>query len=60
MSTTEISFHLDLGPDIPNEYIEIARQQGENPETICSHIQELRDMIFGSYYLKFKKIKILI
>lgn len=48
MSTTEISFHLDLGPEIPNDYMEIARRQGENPETVCSHLQELRDMIFGN------------
>lgn len=48
MSATEISFYLDLGPEIPNDFMEIARQQGESPETVCSHIQELRDMIFGN------------
>lgn len=58
MSTTEISFHLDLGPELPNDYMEIARQQGEIPGTVCSHIQELRDMIFGKLnnYLKLGKI----
>lgn len=47
---TEISFHLDLGPEIPNDYMEIARKHGEHPETVCSFLQEFRDMIFGNKF----------
>lgn len=43
----KVSHNLDLGPDLPNEVMDIARKQGENPERVCADIQELRDMIFG-------------
>lgn len=43
----KISHNLDLGPEMPNEIMDIARKQGENPETVCADIQELREMIYG-------------
>lgn len=43
----KISFNIDLGPDLSNEVMDVARKQGEDPERLSSDIQELRDMIFG-------------
>lgn len=43
----KVSHTIDLGPDLPNEVMDIAREQGENPDRVCADIQELRDMIFG-------------
>lgn len=43
----KISHNLDLDPELPNELMDIARKQGENPERVCADIQELRDMIYG-------------
>lgn len=43
----KVSFNIDLGPDLSNEVMDIARKQGEDPERLSSDIQELRDMIFG-------------
>lgn len=43
----KVSHNIDLGPELPNEIMDIARKQGENPDKVCSDIQELRDMIFG-------------
>lgn len=43
----KVSHTIDLGPDLPNEIMDIARKQGEDPERVCADIQELRDMIFG-------------
>lgn len=58
-----VSHNIDLGPDLPNEVMDIARKQGEDPERLCADIQELRDMIFGkneqhSSYLSFFSILI--
>lgn len=44
----KVSFNIDLGPDLSNEVMDIARKQGEDPERISSDIQELRNMIFGN------------
>lgn len=43
----KISHNLDLGPELPNEIMDVARKQGENPDTVCADIQELREMIYG-------------
>lgn len=43
----KVSYNIELGPDLPNEVVDIARKQGEDPDRICADIQELRDMIFG-------------
>lgn len=42
----KVSFNIDLGPDLSNEVMDIARKQGEDPERIRADIQELRDMLF--------------
>lgn len=47
MPAVEISFNLDLGPVLPKEVVDIARRQGEDPDQVCKHIQELKDMIYG-------------
>lgn len=44
----KVSFNIELGPDLPNEVMDVARKQGEDPERISSDIQELRNMIFGN------------
>lgn len=48
----EISHALDLGP-LPDELVPVARRQGEDPNMICSHLEELRNMIFGKINEKF-------
>lgn len=48
MPTVEISHNLDLGPALPEEYIDVARRQGEDPEKICADLQDFRDMIYGN------------
>lgn len=49
----KVSHTIDLGPDLPNEIMDIARKQGEDPERVCADIQELRDMIFGKEKKRF-------
>lgn len=53
LSTVKISHNLDLGPDLSNEVMDIARNQGENPDTVCANIQELRDMIYGKQFFVY-------
>lgn len=48
-SPVKISHNLDLGPELPDEIIDIARKQGEDPDRVCADIQELRDMIYGNF-----------
>lgn len=43
----KVSHTIDLGPELSNEVMDIARSQGEDPDRVCADIQELRDMIFG-------------
>lgn len=43
----KVSHNIDLGPELPNEVLDIARENGEDPERVCEYIQELRDMIYG-------------
>lgn len=43
----KVSHTIDLGPDLPNEVMDIARKQGEDPDRVCADIQELRELIFG-------------
>lgn len=50
----KVSYNIDLSPDLPNEVMDIARKQGEDPDRVCADIQELRDMIFGRYLKLFK------
>jgi len=45
-STVKISHTLDLEPELPNEIVDIAREQGEDPDKVCSYINELREMIY--------------
>lgn len=47
----KISHNLDLGPELPNEIMDVARKQGENPDTVCADIQELREMIYGEWWV---------
>lgn len=42
-----ISHVIELGPELPNDIMEIACRQGEDPETSLSIIQEFRDLIYG-------------
>lgn len=62
-----VSHNIDLGPDLPNEVMDIARKQGEDPERLCADIQELRDMIFGKneqhlshYSIRSSRIELII
>lgn len=47
----KVSHNIDLGPELPNEVLDIARENGEDPERVCEYIQELRDMIYGKWVL---------
>ena len=47
MPAVKISHTMDLSPELPNEVMDIARKQGEDPDRVCAHLQELRDMIYG-------------
>lgn len=49
----KVSHTIELGPQLSNEVMDIARKQGEDPDRVCSDIQELRDMIFGKILLYF-------
>lgn len=51
----KVSHNIELGPDLPNEVMDVARKQGENPERVCADIQELRDMIFGTGQKKMRR-----
>lgn len=44
----KVSYNIELGPDLSNDVMNIARKQGEDPDRIVNDIQELRDMIFGN------------
>lgn len=50
MPPVKISHTLDLDPELPNEILDIAREQGEDRDTVGSYIQELRDMIYGKQH----------
>lgn len=43
----KVSFNIELGPELSNEVMDVARKQGEDPERLSADIQELRDMIYG-------------
>lgn len=49
MPSVSVSFNLDLGPELPDDVIDIARKQGEDPDRVCGDIQELRNMIYGMF-----------
>lgn len=44
----KVSFNIELGPDLSNEVMDVARKQGEDPERVKFDIEELRNMIFGN------------
>lgn len=46
--TVSICYQLELGPDLPPHIAEIARQQGENSDSVCQSLQQLKDMIYGN------------
>lgn len=41
-----VSHKINMGP-LADEFIPIARRQGEDPDMTCSHLEELRNLIFG-------------
>ncbi|XP_063698368.1 alpha-tocopherol transfer protein-like [Culicoides brevitarsis] len=41
-----ISHVVELGPELSNEVMDVARRQGEDPETVQMKIQQFRDMIY--------------
>lgn len=47
MPTVEVSHKLDLDSELPEQYKELARRQGEDPDQLCSHISDLRNLIYG-------------
>lgn len=44
--TVSICYQLELGPDLPPHIAEIARKQGENSDSVCQSLQQLKDMIY--------------
>lgn len=47
--SVQISHKLDLDPELPEKYKEVALKQGEDPNTFKMHLDELRKMIFGEF-----------
>lgn len=47
MTSVPVSYNLNLGPSLPDNVIDIAKRQGEDPDLTCSYLQELKDMIYG-------------
>lgn len=43
----EVSHKLDLEPELPDKYKEVALKQGEDPNKIQMHLDELRRLIYG-------------
>ncbi|KAJ6649904.1 Clavesin-1 [Pseudolycoriella hygida] len=41
----KVSHSIDLGP-LPDEFVPIARRQGEDPDLTCNYLEELRNVIF--------------
>ena len=52
MPAVEISYSLDLDPKLPKELETIAKRQGEDPEKVCSLLQELKDLVYGKFNCK--------
>lgn len=48
MSPSVVSYKLIINPTLPKDVAAIALKQGENPATVCSFLEELRNMIYGS------------
>lgn len=46
MPAVEVSHKLDLEPELPDDILKVAIEQGENPSLVCELIEELRNMIF--------------
>lgn len=53
MPSIEISHNLDFGPGLPQDVLEVAEKQGEDPARVCAMIQEFKDMIYGKYSLSY-------
>lgn len=49
----KVSHNIELDAELTNDVLEIARKQGENPDTVCNNVQELRELIFGLYPKRF-------
>lgn len=49
--SVQISHKLDLDPELPEKYKEVALKQGEDPNTFKMHLDELRKMIYGELRL---------
>lgn len=47
----EISHKLELEPELPIEYQDVALKQGEDPKKIDLHMNDLRKLIYGKYSL---------
>ena len=47
----EVKVSHDLELELPKDVMELARKQGENADVVCSLIQELKDMIYGKYFV---------
>lgn len=43
----EVSHKLDLELDLPDKYKDVALKQGEDPNKVPAHLDELRKIIFG-------------
>lgn len=56
----EVSHKLDLNPELPDKYKEIALKQGEDPNKIQLHLDELKRLIYGECKLLFYIRSILI
>lgn len=55
MQSVSVSYNLNLSPELPVDVLPIARRQGEDPDKICSYLQELKDLIYGMKKIINKK-----
>jgi hypothetical protein len=52
MPEVEISYKIEIGTEIPKHLVELARKQGENEDSTCTKLQELKDLFYRKYFLR--------
>lgn len=45
-----ISHQIELSQQLPNDVLEVARQQGEDPDKVDALIDEFKQIIYGKYF----------
>lgn len=53
-----ISHQIELNQQLPNDVMSIARKQGEDPDQCDALVQELKDIIYGEFFLIKTKLEL--